>query len=716
MNAAQWTAMVVNVLNRFSVGRIPLTGADNDQTVCNRPGNSQGSRQQCLVADAQHRLVRAHAGAPSARENEPSQILHVDIISEGAAGLGSAGLKRRGVRNTAVEFNGDNPAGLVKLQGGRNVHDDVATEAGDGDKNPILNTDGRWIALEKRQCIVSAAVLGKYEAQVGDVAGLGQRDRGNDRNSRVHFITLHLAFGFEANVILEAGIRIELATIYLECHIHAPGRAGFTSDCEDTKLPHSRQAGIYNSRLEYALTCNGSDGCCPVGNLVTDTWGNLHDTAPKGGAYGIGPGYVAERILDCDLPAIANPVASHGPVRAPQYLGAPSPRSPASKLSCYPFSAAGRHDVPDLCWSTSFAITHRLRSLGGNMIWLILVVSSLTGGLYCQLPAAAPPLHQASFMSCDALDAAPLRQSPGLTLKKQNCLPHFTLSGFSFSRSKSQSPNDWRSHFGERRLSATAQPISNPLWSSALGSPELGARLWNQSQDNPPQSTTNPPEPKKKEKEQENSPTPTSGSPGHIFWVIPAFKVDYGKGGFKPLTVKEKFQEWAKGAYDPLGLGAGAVEAATLEHSSTDGFCGYGEGWSGYGKCFGALELDANISSFIGDFALTSLWHQDPRYFRMGEGSFGRRLWYAVTRVFVTLNDSGHTVFYSSAITGTVAAAGISNLYYPEKDRTAGHTMSRIAIDFGNTALYNAAAEFCPDIHSRLPWHPRIRPRNGQLP
>ena len=152
--------------------------------------------------------------------------------------------------------------------------------------------------------------------------------------------------------------------------------------------------------------------------------------------------------------------------------------------------------------------------------------------------------------------------------------------------------------------------------------------------------------------------------------MIPAFKVDYGKGGFKPLTVKEKFQEWAKGAYDPLGLGAGAVEAATLEHSSTDGFCGYGEGWSGYGKCFGALELDANISSFIGDFALTSLWHQDPRYFRMGEGSFGRRLWYAVTRVFVTLNDSGHTVFYSSAITGTVAAAGISNLYYPEKDRT----------------------------------------------
>lgn len=202
-------------------------------------------------------------------------------------------------------------------------------------------------------------------------------------------------------------------------------------------------------------------------------------------------------------------------------------------------------------------------------------------------------------------------------------------------------------------------------------------------------------------KEKQSSPSATAGSPGHIFWVVPAFKVDYSKN-FKPLTPKEKFQEWARGSYDPLGLSAGAAEAATLEHSSKDGFCGYGGGWSGYGKCFGSLELDANVSSFIGDFALTTLLHQDPRYFRSGEGSFGRRLWYAISRVFVTYNDTGHTVFYSSALTGTTVAAGISNLYYPKQDRSFGHTVSRVGIDLGNTALYNAAAEFWPDIHRKL--------------
>lgn len=213
------------------------------------------------------------------------------------------------------------------------------------------------------------------------------------------------------------------------------------------------------------------------------------------------------------------------------------------------------------------------------------------------------------------------------------------------------------------------------------------------------QTQQNPPEDQKER--QQHSPTATTGSPGHIFWVVPAYKVDY-QHGFKPLTTKEKFQEWAQGAYDPLGFGVLGFEAATLEHSSTDGFCGYGPGWAGYGKCFGSLELDANVSSFIGDFALTSLLHQDPRYFRLGQGSFGKRVWYAVSRVFVTYNDSGRTVFYTSALSGTAIAAGLSNLYYPRQDRGVSHSMSRVAIDLGNTALYNAAAEFWPDIHRKL--------------
>lgn len=214
----------------------------------------------------------------------------------------------------------------------------------------------------------------------------------------------------------------------------------------------------------------------------------------------------------------------------------------------------------------------------------------------------------------------------------------------------------------------------------------------------PPQASPRKAPTQQKKNKNPYSPSATTGSPGHIFWIVPAFKVDYA-GGFKALTPKEKFQEWAQGAYDPLGLGVGAAEAGTLEYSSRDGFCGYGHGFAGYGKCFGSLELDSNVSSFIGDFALTVALHQDPRYFRLGKGSFGKRTLYAASRVFITFNDSGRNVPYTSALTGTVAAAAISNLYYPPQDRGLGHTLSRIYLDLGNTALYNGAAEFWPDIH-----------------
>lgn len=204
-----------------------------------------------------------------------------------------------------------------------------------------------------------------------------------------------------------------------------------------------------------------------------------------------------------------------------------------------------------------------------------------------------------------------------------------------------------------------------------------------------------------KKKRKKYSPSATTGSPGHIFWVVPAYKVDYQKG-FKPLSRHEKFQEWAESTYDPLGLSIGAIEAGTLQYSAKDGFCGYGHGWGGYGKCYGSMQLDAVDSSFIGDYALTVLLHQDPRYFRLGQGSFGKRTWYAITRVFVTHKDSGKLTFYSSALSGTTVAAAVSNLYYPQSDVGVGPTISRIGIDLGNTALYNGAAEFWPDIHRKL--------------
>ena len=183
-------------------------------------------------------------------------------------------------------------------------------------------------------------------------------------------------------------------------------------------------------------------------------------------------------------------------------------------------------------------------------------------------------------------------------------------------------------------------------------------------------------------------------STSHIFWVIPAFNVEYGKDT-QPLTTREKFDEWARGAYDPIGLSVKATEAA-LERSGS-GFCGYGEGWDAYGKCYVAGLADGNVSSFLGDYVFATLIHEDPRYFRRGEGAAPARIGYAVSRVFLGRMDSGRTVA-DSALLGTAIAAATSNLYYPPRERGIGLTMSRIYWDLGSTALFNMAAEFWPDV------------------
>ncbi len=193
----------------------------------------------------------------------------------------------------------------------------------------------------------------------------------------------------------------------------------------------------------------------------------------------------------------------------------------------------------------------------------------------------------------------------------------------------------------------------------------------------------------------------TDSSPKHLFYVVPAYNVAYSKK-FKPLTPRQKFHEWLEGTYDPRGLGLEAAEAATLEHSSRDGFCGYGHGGGDYLKCYGSMNLDLTISSFFGDALFPVLMHEDPRYFRLGQGSTARRVGYAVSRVFVTHADSGHFTFEAAALSGSVLAAAVSTLYYPRSDRGFGHSVNRFGIDLADTAAFNVAAEYWPNIQHLL--------------
>jgi hypothetical protein len=172
---------------------------------------------------------------------------------------------------------------------------------------------------------------------------------------------------------------------------------------------------------------------------------------------------------------------------------------------------------------------------------------------------------------------------------------------------------------------------------------------------------------------------------------IPNFYVSYIPNA-APLTPKQKFELAGKTIVDPVTFGLTGV-AAGLQQANNN-FRGYGQGAQGYAKRYGAAYADTATSTLIGSAILPSLLKQDPRYFYKGTGSKRSRFLYAVANSVICKGDNGHWQANYSSILGSLAAGGISNLYYPANDRGARLTFENTLIAIGATAAANVLQEF----------------------
>jgi len=177
-----------------------------------------------------------------------------------------------------------------------------------------------------------------------------------------------------------------------------------------------------------------------------------------------------------------------------------------------------------------------------------------------------------------------------------------------------------------------------------------------------------------------------------VLGAIPNFYVTYEGEDAAPLNTKQKFELAWKSTLDPVtfvinGGVAGAQQA-------TNAFKGYGQGAEGYAKRYGASYADIMTSTFIGAAILPSVLKQDPRYFYKGTGTFRSRFWYSVSQTFICKGDNKRWQFNYSSILGSLAAGGISNLYYPDTDRGVGLTFENFGVGLGATAGVNLLQEF----------------------
>lgn len=182
----------------------------------------------------------------------------------------------------------------------------------------------------------------------------------------------------------------------------------------------------------------------------------------------------------------------------------------------------------------------------------------------------------------------------------------------------------------------------------------------------------------------------------HIFGVVPNYNaVNDPAHPFEPISSREKFIIAAHDGLDPYSWVVSGLYAGVGQWQNQ--YPTYGQGAEGYAKRYGQSFADGMIGNFMTEAILPSMLHEDPRYFRLGQGSSIHRIGYAMSRVLVTRTDSGGSRFNTSEIAGNLAAAGISNLYIPSADRDLPQTIEKFSVSVVSDAGFNVLKEFWPD-------------------
>lgn len=191
----------------------------------------------------------------------------------------------------------------------------------------------------------------------------------------------------------------------------------------------------------------------------------------------------------------------------------------------------------------------------------------------------------------------------------------------------------------------------------------------------------------------------TKGNGGRVFGVLPNYRTTNEKEIYKPLRVKDKWLIASHDVFDPTNWVIAGVFGGI--HQANDAHPEFGQGVQGYAKYYATAYLDQAVGNIMTEGVFATVFHQDPRYFRKGTGSFSSRLGHAMGQSFVTRSDSGQRQFNSSEWVGNAVATSMQNLYYDDSRNARAN-----AENYGAAMLTDMASqilkEFWPDIKKHV--------------
>ena len=174
-------------------------------------------------------------------------------------------------------------------------------------------------------------------------------------------------------------------------------------------------------------------------------------------------------------------------------------------------------------------------------------------------------------------------------------------------------------------------------------------------------------------------------------------------GHGQPLTSMDKARIAASDVVDPFNLLTIAATAAITVGS--DPHTGYGPGLEGWAKNSATLLTEDMTGAFFVTYAIPSLTHQDPRYYRMPDASIPRRIVNVIVQPVWSRSDKGGHMPNYGMLIGVPAAVALANIYVPGRKQGVWPIVQTSAISIASAPLDNLVSEFLPDVAKRFSFH-----------
>jgi len=162
-------------------------------------------------------------------------------------------------------------------------------------------------------------------------------------------------------------------------------------------------------------------------------------------------------------------------------------------------------------------------------------------------------------------------------------------------------------------------------------------------------------------------------------------------------TAGDKFILGVREAFSPFSMVAWVTSAGWSQ--LIDSAPHYGSNGEAFAQRLGAAAANGVSKEIFSDSIFAPAFHQDPRYYKLGKGhKFINRAIYAGTRPIIGRTDDGKNIPNYAMIMGSGAAAGLAQVYYPERDRNVSTVMTSWAANIGGSSLGYLFSEFGGEI------------------